>query len=85
MSAVSFARPVRQRALWVSFPLKTRTLFVRLRGRFSVVRDCSWAFAGQPEHFLAYASWGENACDDERAEVAEALDGGLMADLPGAR
>lgn len=85
MSAASFAKPVRQRALWVSFPPKARTLFVRLRGRFSVVRDCSWVFAGQPEHLLAYAMWSEVACDDERAGVTEGHDGELTAVLPGAR
>jgi hypothetical protein len=86
MSAASLAKPFRQRALWVSLPLKLRTLFVRLRGRFSVVRGCSWAFTGQPEHLLAYASWSEIACDDEQAVVAGDLNArGQIADMPDAR
>lgn len=65
MIAEALVRPARQGRLWASFPANVHAAFVRLRGRPGIARDPVWTFAGQPEHLLAYALWGEIACDNE--------------------
>lgn len=47
----------------VAFPARVRAAFSRLCGR---LRDPAWALSQQPDHLLAYATWGEMLLDPER-------------------
>lgn len=63
MSLPSLAAPIRRPAAWAILPAKARGYFARLRGRFGAIHDTAWACSLQPDHLLAYATWGETLAD----------------------
>ncbi len=65
MSASSLAKPLRRRIAWATLPAKTRAAFARLRERCGFAHNSAWAFSLQPEHLLAYVTWGESLSDSD--------------------
>lgn len=77
MSTSTLASSARQRALSslpadeATLPARARASFARLRGRFASTGDRAWALSLQPEHLLAYATWGETLLDPESGAMKD--------------
>lgn len=73
MSTPTIARSTPQRAAWGTLPndaslsAKMRASFARLRERCTLLGNASWGASMQPEHLIAYATWGETLFDAEDA------------------
>ncbi|MGI8856075.1 MAG: hypothetical protein ACR2JW_10005 [Thermomicrobiales bacterium] len=78
-TSISTPRPRRQHVAGLIPPktmalaAKVRASFARLRERFGSVDDATWAFSSQPDHLLAYATWGE-MCSDADGGVSDVAD-----------